>query len=306
MAVASAVDFVLGDCASQVSKLQSAPAADATNQTGMKLTLAMTYMFVGWAVVFTHDISDPVGLSFCLFFGAALQAMAVMSLCLKVKATKSVAGISSQSFTLFALSLTCRLACTMIYDGYLSADNSGDVMYQCADMVTLFGVVYLLYAMHKTLKHTYEEERDTFPLLNLLAPCFVLACFVHGDLNRFKLFDILWAFSLNVEVVQMLPQVYMLAKSGGVVDKTTAHFVANMFLSCIFRFMFWVWAIPGCDDLSSDHGWAWDMHMAGYYIVIAHILETIVLLDFMYYYVKAMRAGKDVYLPKLETSTFEI
>jgi hypothetical protein len=287
------IDFVTSSASSRDSD-------KAAHMSGMQSALAVCYLCCFHFVAYSHDMADTDGYSFFLFLGATVQAMGVLSLCLKVKGTRSVEGLSSQSLLLFTISVASRLVCTMVFDGYLSADNTGDILYQMADLFTLVCLSYLLYSIHKLYAHTYQKEQDDLPVRNLLLACAALATCVHGNLNRSPVFDALWAFSLNVEVVQMLPQICMLAKVGGIIDRTTAHFVANMFLSCLLRIVFWVWAIPGCEDLSSPDGFSWDMQLSGAYILGAHILELIVLLDFMYYYVKAMRKGSAVYLPKME------
>ena len=129
--------------------------------------------------------------------------------------------------------------------------------------------------------------------------CAICSFFIRGMLNRNWIFDMLWAFSLDVEVFQLLPQLYMMAKVGGQVDMSTAHFVGNIVLSCLCRFTFWIWAIPGCKELSSPEGYSWDMQMGGYFILSAYIIQTLISLDFMYYYVKSWWVGqKSVYLPQ--------
>jgi len=282
----------------------------------MKMALLVSYAIVAWGVLFTWElVTNPGFCGFCLFLGSAIQLLAYMSMAVKVMGTKSVEGLSSQSLVLVLVSLSFRLICTCTYQGYLPADETGDYAYQFLDFCTLLVVIYLLFSVHKTYVHTYQDDQDTLPTLPMLASSAVLAIFIHGNLNMCPIFDTLWAFSLNVEVCQMLPQVYMLAKVGGLVDKTTAHFVANSFVSCVCRCVFWAWVIDGCselsgrEDLTSLDGFSWSMFtefpqftMAGWHIVIAHIAQLLILLDFMYYYVKWWRSGgTSMALPQLDT-----
>jgi len=290
-AIASAIDFLTQGSSSLNS---------GVDQTGMKNCLIVCYIFTCSVLVSTHDYA---GFSYTLFIGSGLQLLGFLSLCLKVHGTKSVAGLSSQSLVLFAISLSFRLLSTTVHDGYLPVDSSGDLMYQLVDAGTLSCVAYLLYATHKTYGHVYQEEYDTFPLIPILAPCAIGACFFHGELNHDELFDIIWAFSLNVETFWLLPQLCMLVKVGGLVDSTTAHFVANTFLACVFRFAFWIWAIEGAPELSTEDGFdmPWNMEVGGNHILLMHSIQLIVLLDFMYYYVKAWSTGTSVYLPNSES-----
>jgi len=291
-AIANAIDFLTQGSSSLNSGVDHA---------GMKAGLVLCYVMTCCVLLATHNGS--AGFSYTLFTGSTLQLLGILSLCLKVRGTKSAAGLSSQSLVLFGISLGFRLISTSLYEGYLPVDSSGDLMYQVIDGCTLLGVVYLLYATHKTYGHSYQEEYDTFPILPVLMPCLICGYFFHGDLNHCDLFDTLWAFSLNVETFQLLPQLFMLAKVGGLVDRTTAHFVANTFLACVFRTAFWVWAISGCPELSTEDGidMPWNMEVGGNHILLMHGIQLIVLLDFMYYYVKAWRGGTSVYLPRAES-----
>merc|ERR1719181_2514534 len=113
------------------------------------------------------------------------------------------------------------------------------------DSCSIIAALYLLYATQKKYVHTYQHEDDTMPVSAILMSCLVSAYFIHGELNH-NIFDKIWAFSLNVEVFQLVPQLYMMAKVGGFVDAATAHFVGNMVFACLGRFCFWIWAVPGC------------------------------------------------------------
>merc|ERR1719359_2614209 len=201
------------------------------------------------------------GFSFVYFVGSSVQCLGFLALCMKVKASKSVAGISSQSLVMFAMSLSCRTFTTTIYDGYLPVDKSGDMMAQIMDGCSLVAVVHLLYLVHKTYVYTYQAEIDDLSIGPIVLASLTSAYFIRAELNRDPLFDALWAFSLNIEIFQMLPQLYMLAKVGGVVENTTAHYVVNIFIACVCRFAFWAWAIPECQELSSDRGRYADMNM---------------------------------------------
>jgi len=306
--IANAIDFfreevlssVFASCKSEKSKTHS-----STNTAGMRAMLYSTYAVMAYVVLYVHDIAliqwreGWSWLSFSYFCGSSAEFVGLISLALKVHATKSVVGISSQSLVLFATSLTFRLFTTVFFEGYLPVDRSGDVMLQLVDTGSWLTVLYLLYAAQKKYVHTYQEEVDTMPVAPILLSCAICSFFIRGMLNRNWIFDMLWAFSLDVEVFQLLPQLYMMAKVGGQVDTATAHFVGNIVLACLCRFVFWIWAIPGCKELSSPEGYSWDMAMGGIYILCAYIIQTLISLDFMYYYVKSWWVGqKTIYLPQ--------
>merc|ERR1719178_98647 len=163
-AIASAIDFLTKGSSSMNS---------GVDQNGIRNCLILAYIFVCSVLVMTHHYA---GFSYTLFIGSGLQLLGFISLCLKVRGTKSVTGLSSQSLTLIAISLTFRLLSTTVHEGYLPIDSSGDMMYQVIDACTLLCVLSLLYASHKTYAHSYQEEYDSFPIMPILAPCLVCAC----------------------------------------------------------------------------------------------------------------------------------
>jgi len=304
--VANLVDFVLNDIAlvfSSGTDVKPALTKNSHAQSGMKSLLSIAYLFVFLLVAWTHDMAGLPGFSFVLFIGSAIRFLAFISLLLRIRATKSVAGVSSQSMVLIAVGLTARVLSTVFEEGYLPSDKSGDWMIQVLDCCSLMLVVFVLYSIHKTYYHVYQEEQDTFPVLPVIAISAFFAYFIHGDLNLCVFFDSLWAFSLNIEVFQLLPQLHLFAKVGGVVDNGASHYVANMFVAAVCRFAFWIWALPGCKELTSDTGYAagWQMHMGGKHILFAHSIELLINLDFMYFYVKTWLQGSEsIQLPNTD------
>ena len=278
----------------------------STNMAGMRAMLYGTYAIMILVVLHAHDVAliqwreGWSYLSFAYFMGSSFEFIGLAFLSMKVHSTKSVVGISAQSMVLFIVSLSARVLTTTVYEGYLPVDRSGDRLVQIMDTCSLLCAMYLLYAAQKKYVHTYQEEEDSMSVGPLLLSCAVASYFIRGALNRNVIFDTLWAFSLDVEVFQLMPQLYMMTKIGGTVDTATAHFVGNMVAACLGRFIFWIWAIPGCKELSTPDGYAWNMAMGGYFILGAYIVQTIISLDFMYYYVKAWLSGgkMQVYLPK--------
>lgn len=88
-------------------------------------------------------------------------------------------------------------------------------------------MITLIYWRHRS---TYDHKNDTFRAEFLIVPCFMLALVVN---NRFdflevrslteilpvrhhsdSLLQIMWTFSIYLEAVAMLPQLYMIAKTG--------------------------------------------------------------------------------------------
>merc|ERR1711977_203745 len=97
---------------------------------------------------------------------------------------------------------------------------------------------------HKSVKQSYSKDHDTFRYLFLILPCAVLALLIN---ERFTPFEILWAFSIYLEAIAILPQLVLLQRTKNV-DNLTGNYV---FLLGLYRTMYllnWIyryWTEPG-------------------------------------------------------------
>jgi len=255
--------------------------------------VAIAYSYVVFAMcacVVIKEFSDH-DFSAVLTFGAGVQTLGFLALLLKVRTQKTVKGVSSKTLEMYVAVYMCRLSSTLVKNGYLPVDRSGDWAYQLADIVTLLIVFQLLYCCHKTHVSTYQAEHDTLPISNALLPCVVVALFTHGDLNSNQFFDVMWTISMNLDTVALLPQLFMLAKIGGEVDGMTTHFVAAIFVSRACALAFWAY---GFVELAPQKG---GPNVAGWTIVVMHSLQLLLSADFMMHYMKSRFFGKKVVLP---------
>merc|ERR1719502_2195714 len=183
----------------------------------------MAFAFL-WLMVY-HKVSQK-DFSAMITCAALIQCASFLLLSLRVRAHKSVAGISSKTMQMFVLYMSVRLCSTTLKRGYIPVDRSGHYFYQLMDFCTLVLASYLVFCCHKTYRHSYQEEHDTLPISPFIPPAVILACFVHGNLNRSFFFDTVWFASLNLETVVLLPQLWMMSKIGGKVNGVSAEFVA--------------------------------------------------------------------------------
>merc|ERR1719160_1866953 len=139
----------------------------------------------------------------------------------------------------------------------------------------------LIFCVLKTHRSTYQEDSDTFDIKTTAVICFVLAAIVHPDLNARPLFDTLWTTALYVDVVAMLPQLSMLSKIGGEVEALNCHFVGATAISRIVSLGFWY---HGFVELAPLDG---GFNLAGWAIITAHLLQVLLLGDFLFYYIRA-------------------
>ena len=185
------------------------------------------------------------------------------------------------------MSLCMRLCCTCVANGYIPVDKSGDHMYQLMDIGSLGNIVHLLYCAHKTYAHSYQEEQDSLPIIPMIPPCVVLACFVHGWFNKSFFFDSLWAASLNVETLALLPQLWMMSNIEGKVRGMTTHFVGFWIASRVCYFTFWRYAHLELKKKDDED----DPNISGKYIIAAYSLQLVLCGNLAHYYLEAWLGG---------------
>lgn len=228
--------------------------------------------------------------------GVAVQCLGFYLLLAKVDRHRSVAGISAKTLQIYVLVFVFRLCSTMVRNGYLPMDRSGDWVFQAADIVSLAMAIRLLRSIYGTHRATYQEDYDTMPIARMIPPCILLAIFCHGNLNRHFLYDTVWTISMNLDTIAMVPQLWMLAKIGGEVEGMTSHFVAALAFSRACAFSFWIYGYTALAPKGKSAG----PNYAGYQLISAHAMQVLLSLDFLYYYLTARMKGKRMQLPTVE------
>lgn len=213
-----------------------------------------------------------------------IQCLAFVLLALKSAAEDSMSGISAKCLVLEALAFACRLSSTTWLNGYLPVDASGDFIYQAVEAVTLGLVLWLLHRAWVSHKQTYQEDADSLPVLPMVVACFLLAALLHADMNSRDLFDTLWMTGLFLNVVSVLPQLWFISQTGGVVQACTGHYIAMLAVSRALSGIF-MWHAR--HDISC-RPWVDGVNHAIWAILGAHALHLLLLGDFGYYYVKAL------------------
>merc|ERR1719281_1190612 len=227
-----------------------------------------------------------------------LQVLAMIFLRVKITKTRNACGISANSLTLQAFVHALRLCSTLVMRGYLPTDGTGEWLYQAGDIVTLGMCLHLLYSVRETYRHSYQAHLDSCAVWPILAVSVTAAILVHPDLNDALFWDSIWTSALYVDVVAMVPQLWMLSKIGGEVDALNCHYVgATAFSKCI-SLCFW---FHGFVELAPLDG---GFNLAGWVIITAHIIQLLLLCDFLFVYIKAcMSSG---FNPRMQLPTYDI
>jgi len=266
------------------------------SRTGQRVSMLAAYMTcAAWvALVFQHFTDGDF--SIVLTLSAVVQCLGFFLLSIKVRYQQNAGGLSSKCLEMYVIFFVFRLASTLLKNGYLPIDRSGDWVYQAADVVSMVLVLQLLYTMHKTFPETYQSSFDTLDIFKAVPVCAFLAIFLKGDLNSSPFFDWVWTMSMLLDTITLLPQLWLMTKQGGQIEVMTAHFVACLSASRALAFSFWLYGYS--EIMPAGH----TVNVAGYSIMIAHSIQMMLCADFMYYYIKGMlnRGKRAVILPNLE------
>nr|KJB47608.1 hypothetical protein B456_008G033400 [Gossypium raimondii] len=190
-----------------------------------------------------------------------------------------VAGLSLKSQELTAIFLAVRLYCSFVmeYD-----------IHTLLDLATLATTLWVIYMIRFKLKSSYMEDKDNFALYYVLAPCAALALFIHPSTSHNLVNRIFWAFCVYLEAVSVLPQLRVMQNTK-IVEPFTAHYVFALgvarFLSCAH------WVLQVLDSrghLLVALGYGLWPSM----VLISEIVQTFILADFCYYYIKSVFGGQ--------------
>ncbi|KAL0389876.1 UNVERIFIED_CONTAM: hypothetical protein Scaly_0344700 [Sesamum calycinum] len=189
-------------------------------------------------------------------------------------------GLSLKTQELTAIFLAARLCCSLFMEGDI---------HTILDFVTLVSTLWVIYMIRFKLKSTYIVELDNMPLYYVAVPSAILAIFIHPYTQHARIGRILWAFAVYLESVSVLPQLRMM-QNMKMVEPFTANYVFALgvarFLGCAH------WIIKVYDSAGKylylvGSGYIW-LPM----VLIAEVVQTFILADFCYYYVKSVMNGQ--------------
>jgi ER lumen protein retaining receptor len=204
--------------------------------------------------------------------GDLSHLLAILILLWKIWKTRSCSGISGKSQILFALVFTTRYL--DLFTNFISPYNTFmKIVYIVCSYVT----VYFIYVKFKA---TYDSNHDTFRVEFLVVPVGGLAFLVNHD---FTPLEILWTFSIYLESVAILPQLFMISKTGEA-ETITSHY---LFALGAYRALYIV-------------NWVYRYYFEGFFDLIAIVagcVQTILYCDFFYLYITKVLQGKKLSLP---------
>merc|ERR1719478_553121 len=246
----------------------------------------MFYMMFLMAVGLVYQTYEDVGLSTFLTLSVGIQLFALICLLYQVQCQAGVQGVSKRSLIMQCFVYGFRLSSSTWLKGYIPTDATGDFLYQILDLATLCMACYLILCCTKWHASSYQEQFDTLEIKPVIMACSAVAVLVHPDLNDRPLFDTLWTASLYIDSLAMLPQLWMMSRSGEA-QVLTSHNVAAMALSRAMNCVFWFHGDPELAVMEDEEGEP-GSNVAGYFVVGAHVGQLILMADFLWCYAKAL------------------
>jgi len=204
--------------------------------------------------------------------GDLSHLLAIIILLLKIWKTRSCAGISGKSQLLFALVYISRYL--DLFTNYISLYNS---FMKTVFIGTSLATLYLMYIKFKA---TYDRNHDTFRIEFLLIPTTLLGLLVN---HEFTPLEVLWTFSIYLESVAILPQLFLVSKTGEA-ETITSHYLMAL---GSYRALYLI-------------NWIWRYYFEGFYdliAIVAGIVQTVLYCDFFYLYVTRVIRGRALRLP---------
>ncbi|XP_057970731.1 ER lumen protein-retaining receptor B-like [Malania oleifera] len=209
------------------------------------------------------------------FAGDMTHLLSIIVLLLKIRTTKSCAGISLKTQELYVIIFLTRYL--DLFMRYISLYNT---IMKLVFIGTSIGIVWYM-RYHKVVKQTYSKNEDTFRHYYLILPCFVLALLIH---RAFNVNEVLWTFSLYLEAVAILPQLVLLQRSRNI-DNLTGNYI---FLLGAYRALYlvnWVYRFFLENRLVRWIPW------------VSGFIQTALYADFFYYYLKSWKNQERLQLP---------
>lgn len=195
-----------------------------------------------------------------------------------IRKTKQIDGISLKTQVLYVLVFCTRyldllkFSWTSVYNTIMKIFFIGSSIY----------VINLIQKSKISNPVAYRDMlvRDTFHIKYLLGGCTVLALLTS---KSFRVLELCWTFSVWLESLAILPQLFMLSRSRKAGTLTT-HYIFALGLYRALYIPNWIWryvAEERLDKLS----------------IVTGIIQTALYSDFFYIYYKRVIKGKGFELP---------
>ncbi|EME85586.1 uncharacterized protein MYCFIDRAFT_52931 [Pseudocercospora fijiensis CIRAD86] len=189
----------------------------------------------------------------------------------KMKSSSSASGISFKSQFLYLTVYVTR------YLDLFWTDPTKSLWNTTFKIIFIGAQGYTIYLMLNDYKPTHDPNQDTFKVEYLVGGAAVLGLLFP---YKYKPAEMLWAFSIWLESVAILPQLFMLQRTGEA-ETITTHYLAALGAYRALYIPNWIWRYFA-------EGGYWDPIP-----VFAGIIQTVLYTDFFWiYYTKVLQGGR--------------
>ncbi|CDU22293.1 probable ERD2-ER lumen protein-retaining receptor [Sporisorium scitamineum] len=189
----------------------------------------------------------------------------------KIQLSKSCRGISFKTQLLYTVVFVTR---------YLDLFHENSLYRFLMKVFFIGSSIYVLYLMKVKFRPTHDPAIDTIRLEYLMGPAFVLALLFH---YHFDFLEVLWTFSIYLEAVAILPQLFMLQRTGEA-EAITTHYI---FALGAYRALYipnWLYRYIAHNEIDPIS-------------ILSGLVQTGLYLDFFYVYFTKVMKGEKFELP---------
>ncbi|KAN0130721.1 ER lumen protein retaining receptor [Lactarius tabidus] len=220
----------------------------------------------------------------------------ILILLRKIQTTRSCRGISFKTQALYS---------TVFLTRYLDLFTTWHSLYNFVMKIFFIGSsLFILYLMKIRFRPTHDPSIDTFRVEYLIAPSLVLALLFNYS---YSIIEVVWSFSIFLESIAILPQLFILQRTGEA-ETITTHYLAALGAYRGLYIPNWIYRsvelapLPGVDSLSLTSPF---VAVYSYYVedlvdpisIFAGVVQTGLYLDFFYVYFTKVLQGQKFELP---------
>jgi len=213
------------------------------------------------------------------------EGFGLLSLRIKIARQGSVSGISGMTMAMYALVYVLRVIEVAPDNLSLATDLDGWTI-EVLQVASLLMVLDVVRSVFVTYRKSYQEDLDVLHVKYLMPSCVVIAAVLHPQFRAGAWFSFCWTMYLHHDCLALMPQVVMMTRGAGKVEAPLSHFVAATAFSRVLDLSFWYYEF----DLGAQ-GYYHGFNYSGWLIVFWHVVNLVIVADFMYYYVKARFSG---------------
>lgn len=210
----------------------------------------------------------------------SVHIVGIIALIYKLFALKTCSGLSLKTQELTALFVTARLCCSTLTEANI---------HTVLDVISLLSTLVVIWMIRFKLKSSYIKDLDNMKHYFVVVPSAIVAILIHPFTHHWRVIRIVWAFSLYLEAVSVLPQLRFM-QNAKMVETFTGYYVFALGVSRFMALAYWIIQIyetGGTYLFLAGSGYFW--FLAAF---LAEMVQSFILADFCYYYMKSFVQGQ--------------